>query len=231
MPTRYTAPALAAAVLVSSFAIGQSSAQTQPGVTGQDTTLDETPITLVGCLQREADYRRTHDLGRGGVVGTGAGRGNEYVLINASRTESGASADIDCSSEASAEAYELTGNRERDLEPFVGRAVQISGMLKQAEVEAVGTSGRTRPTGGVDPLGQDLRLHEVNVTSFQQVSAPAPVSVAAQTPSVPAAEPQPAPTTGAEPQLPRTAGPLPLAGLIGLLSFGGALGLRVLRRA
>ncbi|MBI4485858.1 MAG: hypothetical protein HY655_07595 [Acidobacteria bacterium] len=228
MGTRKTWPAIAAAVLSGTAIFAQSSAQTPIGTAGQATNDDEMPITRVGCIQREADYRRTHDLGRGGVAGTGLGRGNEYVLINAARTASGAAAsqdNIDCSFEATAEAYELTG--ERELEPFVGRVVQITGMLKEADVEPVGTSGATRPTGGFDPLGQDLRLHEVDVTSFQEVATAAQAAPAQPAPT---AEPQPTATTGAEEALPRTASPLPVAGLLGLLSLGGALGVRMLRR-
>jgi hypothetical protein len=150
------------------------------------------------------------------------------VLINALRAGSSgaaARADLDCSFEATAEAYELTGDRERDLEPFVGRVVQINGMLKEADTEPVGTSGASQPTGGIDPLGQDLQLFEVNVTSFQEVTA-----AAAQAPSPAAPDAQSIGTAGTEDQLPRTASPLPIAGILGLLSLGGAFGLRALRR-
>jgi hypothetical protein len=41
------------------------------------------PITVTGCVQREADYRQAQNIGRGGTAGTGAGQGNEYVLTNA----------------------------------------------------------------------------------------------------------------------------------------------------
>ena len=39
------------------------------------------PIAAVGCIQRESDYRREHDRGPGGFMGTSWGLGNEYVLI------------------------------------------------------------------------------------------------------------------------------------------------------
>jgi hypothetical protein len=58
----------------------------QPG----DRTQTDQQVTLVGCIQREADYRKAHQGGRGGTLGTGFGAGNEFVLINASAgTESG----------------------------------------------------------------------------------------------------------------------------------------------
>lgn len=232
MRIRHAWTVTGAAVLSCAVAFAQSNDQATAQAIGQAGVADDTPITLVGCIQREADYRRTHDLGRGGVAATGLGRGNEYVLINASRAGSSgaaARADLDCSFEATTEAYELTGDRERDLEPFVGRVVQINGMLKEADTEPVGTSGASQPTGGVDPLGQDLRLFEVNVTSFQEVTAAAQApSPAAPAPAAPDA--QPIGTAGTDDQLPRTASPLPIAGILGLLSLGGAFGLRALRR-
>jgi hypothetical protein len=42
----------------------------------------EQQITLVGCVQREAEFRQAAGSGRGGVLGSGVGVGNEFVLIN-----------------------------------------------------------------------------------------------------------------------------------------------------
>jgi hypothetical protein len=228
--------AVCAAGLLLSAMTATASAQAATQTTGQGGSEDRTPITLVGCVQRESDYRKMNDSGRGGVAGTGLGRGNEYVLINAS---AGApTGNIDCASGTTAAAYELTGSGEKDLEQYVGRVVQINGMLKRAETEPVGTSGATRPTGGVDPLGQDLRLHEVNVTSFQEYTARNQTPERTQAAATP--EPSFAPSAAparAEPQgepaqqeLPRTASPFPAAGLLGLISLGAAAGIRALRR-
>ena len=215
-----------AAVLSCAVAFAQSTQPASPQPAGQTGDEDETPISLVGCVQREADYRRAHDLGRG----------NEYVLINASRMDSSGTAQpasANCSPDATAEAYELTGSREPDLERFVGQVVHINGMLKEADIETVGTTGAaSSPEGGFEPLGQDLRLFEVEITSVQ-AAAQAPSSPAPAAPA--AADTQPIGTTGAEAQvaqaeLPRTASPLPVAGLLALLSFSGAFGIRALRR-
>jgi hypothetical protein len=231
----------AAAVLLSALPL-VSLAQTTPSARTEAKS-DATPVTLVGCLQKETDYRRTHDLGKGGAVGTGAGAGNEYVLINAWRGTA-ARADADCSFQGTTEAYELTGTRERDLGRLVGRVVRIDGILKKAETR-VDASGQAQPTGGVDPLRRDLRLFEVNVTSFQEVTpasaaavpaAQAPAREAAQAPpqgdrpAAQAPERQIAAATPTPEQLPATASPLPLTGLLGLLSFGAALGIKSLRR-
>jgi hypothetical protein len=215
-----------AAGLGLALASAPSSASMQTRSTTQNDSGES--ITLIGCVQREGNYRRTHDLGRGGAVGTGLGRGNEYVLINASAAGNAPDrASIDCSFEGSPETYELTGDRERELEPFVGKVVQISGRIKDASTRPVGTSGRTEPTGGFDPLGGDLRVREVELTSFQEVAASQPAAQPAQSQApVRASEPPPAGPAPAAEQLPRTASPAPLMALIGLLSLGGALGLK-----
>ena len=42
-------------------------------------TAEETPITLAGCIQRETEYRRQNNSGKGGFLGFGGGLGDEYV--------------------------------------------------------------------------------------------------------------------------------------------------------
>jgi hypothetical protein len=216
--------AIAAVALSSGTAFAQSSRQ------------PETSVTLTGCIQREADFRKTHDLGKGGTLGTGAGRSNEYVLINATRGAS-APANVDCSFQGAPEAYELTGSRERDLGAYVGKVIQISGTLKEAKTRPL-PSGEQAPTGGFDPLKKDLRLFEVEVDSFQPASQAGAPAVAAQRPAEPPpAEVQtteraesPRQIARAETELPQTASPIPLAGLAGLVAFAGAVGLRLVRR-
>jgi hypothetical protein len=85
----------------------------------------------------------------------------------------------------------------------------------------------SRAEGGVDPLGQDLKLREVNVTSFKEAGA-----VLAQGRSDLDSGSVPVGTTGeqeAVDALPRTASPLTLIGLMGLLSTAAAFGVREFR--
>src|SRR5687768_15639242 len=49
-----------------------------------ETKAPQQDVTIAGCVQNEADYRRARSLGKGGAVGTGAGARDEFVLINAS---------------------------------------------------------------------------------------------------------------------------------------------------
>ena len=187
-------------------------------------------ITMVGCLEREADYRTRMNSGKGGPLGTGVGLGNEFVLVTGARCSSG-----------SGEAFELTGSREKELEPFVGFTVEVSGRLKDAKIDpATG-----RPEGGFDPLGQDLRLREVEVGAFREpvpVSAPVASTDAPREPAPAVSDDRPlqeqrgVATTGqvarndAADELPRTASPLAAAGLVGLLALGGAAAMRAAQK-
>jgi hypothetical protein len=185
----------AAMVLVGSMA---AFAQT----TGQKPTTSQTPtaqpsagrdasaagqqVTLTGCVQREADYRRAKDAGKGGVAGTGVGAGNEFVLVDAS-TSSGSGSGSTASSAgtapgtatgtgggaASGNAYELTGSNEGQAQQFVGKRVEITGMLKPGETTASGpTGGPTAgtPPRGVDVTSPDLKLRELEITSIRATS-------------------------------------------------------------
>jgi hypothetical protein len=195
-----------------------------------------TPVTVTGCIQKETDYRKAHNLGKGGTLQTGAGSGDEYVLINASKGSAPA-ANIDCSFQSGTDAYELTGKREHDLKPFVGKVVQITGTMKEAKTRTA-PSGEQVPTGGFDPLKKDLRLFEVEVASFQTPAAPlasaqpAPARepAPARVPEAAAPQPeQPQQVARANTELPKTASPLALSGLVGLLSLAGAFGVRRVR--
>ena len=205
--------------------------------------VEEAPISLMGCVQRETDYRRENNSGKGGFLGFGGGLGDEYVLVNASPNATGAFGD--CSSVAGGEAYELTGSAEEDLEAFVGQRVAIAGTRKAAEVDrATG-----RPTGGRQ-VGDDLRLFEVEVDSFRALAAPVQTGTVARLDQEQEQEParfeqgverrvdrvatsgvqREQDVDGEREQLPRTASPLALMGLMGLLSLAGVAALRAMDR-
>jgi hypothetical protein len=218
-----------------------SSVLAAPVYADDEVEVEETPISLVGCIQRESEYRRQQNLGKGGFLGFGGGLGNEYVLVNASRGADGAFGD--CTAATGGEAYELTGPGEGDLEGFVGQRVAVAGIRKEAEIDpATG-----RPTGGRER--GDLRLFEVDVTSFRALAAPVQTApVARQQPQFqqddpppfrdePAADQDAAPAPSrrvrqgaAADQLPRTASPLAMTGLMGVLSLAGVAALRIRRR-
>jgi hypothetical protein len=255
-------------------------------------------VTLVGCVMRESDFRDMYGPGQSGPRGPGIGLRNEYMLVDAHEVvPSGSNPGVvettgTCPPAPGGfpTAYELTGPREKEVTPFLGHRVELTGMQKRAKTRAVGTSGLREPTGGFDPLGHELHLFEVEVASFHDVAAapaaaaavtpapapepaapaepvaaapppapapeaevaaapppapapPAEAPVAAAPPAPPAPEPAPAPQAStaqqappepprqvAQAPLPKTASPLPLVGLIGLLSLSAAAGMRALRR-
>src|SRR5262245_33436193 len=116
----HAATFVAAAVLASTTAF----AQTAPRTTTPSVKNGESPTqqgTLIGCVQKEKEYRRQHNIKDGGGLNTGIGEGNEYILINATRVSPG-SAPVasagDCSSASSGEAFEITGSNEGKLKDF-----------------------------------------------------------------------------------------------------------------
>jgi hypothetical protein len=216
------------------------------------------PITLVGCIMRESEFRDLYGPGRSGPRGAGIGLRNEYMIVDAHEIAAGGPGVVETSGTCPPTpgtfptAYELTGSREGDAAPFLGRRVELTGMQKAANTRPVGTSGVSRPTGGFDPLGHELHLFEVEIESIREpvaaraeapVAAPAAAAeIAEAAPAAPVAEPPAAPEPPRAPQaeaapaeqprqvaqaeLPRTASPLPLVGLMGLLSLAAAAGMR-----
>jgi hypothetical protein len=142
-------------------------------------------VTVVGCIQSESEYRKAQDAGKGGVAGSGVGAGNEFVLINASTsTGAGASGTAGTSGTAAGSAtstagsagaaYELTGSGEGQAAKFVGKRVEITGMIKAAETTSSGaaTGGPTAgaPPSGVDVTSKDLKLRELEVSSVREAT-------------------------------------------------------------
>jgi MYXO-CTERM domain-containing protein len=192
-----------------------------------DLRAEATPISLAGCIQRETEYRQQNNSGKGGFLGFGGGLGDEYVLVNASRGADGAFGD--CTTATGGEAYELTGSAEDDLEPFVGQRVALTGTRKEAEVDV--ETGR--PTGGRQ-AGDDLRLFEVELASFRPLAEPVQSDIVAPAPQrqsrVGASAVQGPQSAEENDPLPRTASPLAMTGLLGVLSLAGIAALRSRRR-
>ncbi len=147
------------------------------------------PVTIVGCVQSEADYRRAHNLGRGGAVGTGAGVANEFVLINASMasgaaagaaagTATGTTGTAGATAAAGAgQAFEVSGENESQLQQYLGKRVEIVAKMKAAEKSAAGTTGGATagtPPTGVDITSPDLKLKEVEIVSVKETTGSCP---------------------------------------------------------
>jgi len=184
MKPLFTGATCSAAVLALSMAVFAHTTQTPapqapspstPAAQEPAKTADAQPsATIIGCVQREADYRRAKNAGGGGVAGTGVGTGNEFVLVNASMGAAAGSTSptgaVGTSGVAAgSEAFELTGPGESKLEQYVGRRVEIAGKMKAAAA----ASDRPSPPP-VDIKGQDLNLKEFEVVSVREAAGSCP---------------------------------------------------------
>ena len=148
-----------------------------PSVQASSPQTTASEVTIAGCVQREADYRRAHNLGKGGAVGTGVGAGNEFVLVNASMSRAGSTPstapETAGTTGGAGEAYELTGSNEGKASEFVGKRVEVVGKLKPGETAAGGATGGPTagtPPRGVDVASKDLKLRELDVTSIREAT-------------------------------------------------------------
>ena len=195
--------ALAVAVTFGTVAFAQSTGnppvQSQPPATAQAPAQAEQKapaeqVTVEGCIQKESDYRKARNLGAGGAVGTGAGAGDEFILINAMKvTATGTTAAGTATGTAATgtggtprgtatggtgapaegDAFELSGDKEESLKDFIGKRVRITGTMKAAEKTTAGaTGGKTAgtPPTGVDVASADLRLREIDVISVMEAT-------------------------------------------------------------
>ena len=156
-------------------------------------------ITVAGCLQ-------VHD--------------DEYVLASP-RVGPIANVPVErCNAPVDERALDLKDTEDHGFnESMIGHWIEVSGKLEK-ETDADLTN-----------------LREIEIRSFRLLPVvpppPAP-RVSEQQPFTPPAEPialpeEPVATTGVEPALPQTAGPLPTLGFVGLLSLAGVLALRLNR--
>ena len=191
----FVGAALAATVtlgmVASAQSTGQPPVQSPPPATAQAPAQQPTekapeqPVTIVGCVQLEADYRKANNLGKGGAAGTGAGAGDEFILVNASIQQAGAPAapaGTTGTSGGTAEgtAFELSGDKEDDVKAFVGKRVEIMGKLKAAHKGPMGATGGAtagKPPEGVDVASADLKLREVDVMSVKETTGTCPAMV------------------------------------------------------
>jgi hypothetical protein len=106
-------------------------------------------ITIVGCVQREAEYREAHAGGRGGTLGTGVGAGNEFVLTNAMPGSASASASTAPSGTmASGAGTTASGTTAGTTAGTTGTATGTATGTSAAGTATAGTSGHPAMTSG-----------------------------------------------------------------------------------
>jgi hypothetical protein len=199
-----------AAVLAGSVTLGTAFAQQRDG--GLLPLKESGMITVAGCLLRGDQVR--------------AGDDDKYVLANPTLAPLVSVPEAACSANFDANAVQLDNPKKGNIdEAMLGRWVSITGRLERE-------------------TSTDDILRELDVTSASLLPVdpprvariePEPIAAPSFEPAaVAASEPEPAPvpvaTSGQTVELPKTAGPLPLVGLLGLLACGGSLVLRSLRR-
>ena len=104
-------------------------------------------VTLIGCVEFESDYRQRMAAGRGGVLGSGVGASDEFMLTNARP----ATADVGTTGAArgggraaaagpgaGGGVYTLTGPQEKNLKRDVGRQVTVVGTIENAGKRSTG---------------------------------------------------------------------------------------------
>jgi hypothetical protein len=119
---RKTLATVALAVLASVPALAQTPAAARQG-----------EVTLIGCVELERDYRARKESGRGGLLGSGVGVGNEFVLTMAKPLPPGGRRAQAAASAGPGTDYQLAGRLEKDFLRYVGRQVEVIGTIEKGE--------------------------------------------------------------------------------------------------
>jgi len=109
---------------VTTSAVAQQPGQKAPSRSDLDV------ITVTGCVQREADYRRSIGGGKGGALGSGAGVADEYVLRSVQTVDANTLKPTGTSAKNFEEVYAVTGDLEHELAKAVGHSVAVSGYVE-----------------------------------------------------------------------------------------------------
>jgi hypothetical protein len=125
--------AVAALLLGAAPAFGQSKSN---GKTAGD-------VTLIGCVELEKDYRARMDAKKGGPAASGAGQGNEFVLVSAKPEQAQTRREAVATAGQSGD-YMLTGKTERELKSAVGRQIEVVGTVAPFEVHESAKDSRDR---------------------------------------------------------------------------------------
>ena len=147
--TRYLIATAAALTIGTGIGVETQSAsqtaQRQGSPVGQAAPAAGTEVTLVGCVEFEQDYRKRMVAGRGGVLGSGVGATDEFVLTNvrpadAAHAAAGTSGARGNKPElgAGGGVYTLTGDQEKNLKRDVGRQVEVVGKIENAGKRSTG---------------------------------------------------------------------------------------------
>ena len=90
-------------------------------------------ITVTGCVEKESAYRASIASGKGGPLGTGVGKGDEYVLRSVETVKADTLKPTGTSPTTFEEVYAVTGHLEHELDKAVGHKIAASGYVEVAK--------------------------------------------------------------------------------------------------
>jgi hypothetical protein len=88
-------------------------------------------VTVLGCVQKESNYRAQTNDGKGGAANTGLGVANEFMLRSAKSVNAETLKPIDTGG-SNIDSYSLTGKLEGDVQPAVGQQIAVTGYVVKA---------------------------------------------------------------------------------------------------
>jgi hypothetical protein len=135
-------------VLATTLAIAQTTPQTptsspvqtaprsvSPAEALGDRIRTKTQVTVRGCVQREAEYLGIAGR-REGQAGSAVGSDDELMVVDATpATAAPAKRRSTTGTSGATAAYGLTGKREDDLKAYVGKRVEIVGLLEDDKID------------------------------------------------------------------------------------------------
>ena len=143
MKTQLIAGSVAVAIAATiSVAGAQTTARRQGEPPPAAGSSQQHEVTVIGCVEFEQDYRKRMVAGRGGVLGSGVGAADEFVLTNVRPPQStvgtsGRGNDASGPGQGGG-VYTLTGPQEHNLKRDVGRQVEIVGTIENAGKPSTG---------------------------------------------------------------------------------------------
>jgi hypothetical protein len=126
----------AAAILGTALTMGGAGARATFGGAPEDAGAGKgAEVTVIGCVMFEKDYRKLHNDGKGGVLGTGIGEAGEFVLVDASSPKNVDKSPVVTTASKTA-TYALTGKLEKNFAENVNRQVEVVGTLRPGKASA-----------------------------------------------------------------------------------------------
>lgn len=220
MTLRYVYSGVTAVAIAGGLMTGMASAQQRDG--GLLPPQESGMVTVTGCLVRGNQVKD--------------GDSDKYVLANPKTGPMASAPAQTCSVEAGATAVQLDNPEKGNInQAMLGRFVEISGrleretsgdnILRELDVETARLLPFEAPRAAAEPAPEPAAPPPA-----AQAAAPEPEPAPQAAAPEPSRAPAPVATTGqAAADLPDTASPAPLAGLIGLFACAGGLMLRSVR--